>query len=512
MKFLTLKKTQKLPKKLSYPFVILRQGDWDDYGYKTTFDVSIHLSTIETIEPGVIKILKFDQTGGFTPMPKGEFSKLNKEYCSLGNGLEYYEEIFKLGKPIGEAYLKALGDVVWSDTKRAKFEDLQGFKASLLRFSGSERVIDDARRLLKKRTPIIRHRRRGFRIRLKTRLSPNSKTVIADFNFLKKGNLPNRVNALIGYNGTGKTKLLSNLAMVASQYGFESAEDSFTSSAGRFVVNKPPIHRVIVISYSAFDTFVIPNEEEAERVGYIYCGLRTLVPPIDGRRRPPVYSLKSPQEIELDFLKALRLVIALKRQEILTSALKPLLNDTSFKRIGLTVLMTEFDEADMIEFFNALSSGHKIVVKIIIELIAYLEGIKPTLVLVDEPETHLHPPLVASLLKSIRESLEELNGFAIIATHSPVVLQEMPSRYVRIIRRIEDSTSIVTPKIETFGESIGTITHHVFGLDDSETNWHETLEEMGKKNSLEEIEELLGKSLGFAARSYLTSLSETSES
>jgi len=511
MKFLVIKRTQKAPKKLPFPCVILRRSDWDDYGYKTTFDVSIHLSPDDTLEPGPIKIMHEEQEGGYTPMPEGVFTRLPIEYCSLGNGLEYYEKIYKMGKTKRESYLKALGDVAWSDTRASKFEDLQGFKVSLLRFSGSERIIADARKLLKKRKPAVRQKRRGFRIRFKTRLAHRTKPILADFSFVKRGNLPNRVNALIGYNGTGKTKLLSNLAMVASQYGFESAEDSFTNSAGRFVVTKPPVHRVIVISYSAFDTFVIPDADEAERVGYIYCGLRMLVQPLDGKPRTPVYALKNPEAIELDFIEALKRVINLGRQQILTDVLKPLLTDSSFKRIGLTVLLQDFDEDEMVVFFNNLSSGHKIVVKIIIELVAYLEGTEPTLVLIDEPETHLHPPLVASLLQSLRESLEALNGFAIIATHSPVVLQETPSRYVNIIRRFNKSTTIESPKIETFGESIGTITHHVFTLDDSETDWHETLEDMAKKHNLEEIENLLGRPLGFAARSYVASLLEFSE-
>jgi predicted ATP-binding protein involved in virulence len=185
--------------------------------------------------------------------------------------------------------------------------------------------------------------------------------------------------------------------------------------------------------------------------------------------------------------------------------MRPLLNDASFQRIGLVGLFARYSEEEFTEFFRALSSGHKIVVKIILELIAYLEGEEPTLVLIDEPETHLHPPLTAAFLRSVRECLETLNGFAVIATHSPVVLQELPSRYVRVLRRVGNRASMESPEIETFGEAIGSITQHVFNLDDGSTDWHATLKALAENHSLKEIEELFGGDLGFAARSFVAS-------
>ena len=47
------------------------------------------------------------------------------------------------------------------------------------------------------------------------------------------------------------------------------------------------------------------------------------------------------------------------------------------------------------------------------------------LVLIDEPECHLHPPLLASFIQCLSYLLRERNAIAIIATHSPVVLQEV---------------------------------------------------------------------------------------
>jgi predicted ATP-dependent endonuclease of OLD family len=75
------------------------------------------------------------------------------------------------------------------------------------------------------------------------------------------------------------------------------------------------------------------------------------------------------------------------------------------------------------EIFNKLSSGHKIVLLTITRLVETVE--EKTLVMLDEPESHLHPPLLSAFIRALSELLILRNGVAIIATHSPVILQEL---------------------------------------------------------------------------------------
>ncbi|MEK5757114.1 AAA family ATPase, partial [Acinetobacter variabilis] len=77
------------------------------------------------------------------------------------------------------------------------------------------------------------------------------------------------------------------------------------------------------------------------------------------------------------------------------------------------------------KLFGQLSSGHKIVLLILTRLVETVD--EATLVLIDEPESHLHPPLLSAFMSALTELLEDRNGVAIIATHSPVVVQEVPS-------------------------------------------------------------------------------------
>ena len=511
MKFYLINNTTSVPSKAKFPYATLHWNNWDDYGYQTSFEVIVHLTSDEIIELGRVKILRREQDGGKTPLREKSFETLDSSYCSLGHGLDYYENIVKFGDKLSREYLVGVRDVAFDDTIRAEFEDLEGYKVSLLRFSGAERLIENAARLFASSGKPHFQKRRGFSLKFKTTFTPDGRPVIAEFNFNRRGKLPNRINALIGYNGTGKTKLLSNLAIVASEYGYDTKEDFIRKVAGRFIDTKPPIVRVIVVSYSAFDMFVIPDEEEAERVGYVYCGLRMNVHDIHGRERDLVYTLKSPAAVERDFINACTRISHQDRNGEFSAALVPLLNDSSFRRIGVSGLLDWRDDDEVIELFRSLSSGHKIVLKIVVELTAFMDGKEPTLVLIDEPETHLHPPLVATLLRSVRECLDQLNGFAIVATHSPVVLQELPSQYVRVLRRVSNRAKFQRPDIETFGESIGRITEHVFNLDDSTTDWHQTLTDLAKDMSLEEINDLFERRLGFAARSFVASTCASDE-
>jgi predicted ATP-dependent endonuclease of OLD family len=83
------------------------------------------------------------------------------------------------------------------------------------------------------------------------------------------------------------------------------------------------------------------------------------------------------------------------------------------------------------ELFGALSTGHKIVLLTITRLVETVD--ERSIVLFDEPEAHLHPPLLSALIRALSELLISRNGVAIVATHSPVVLQEVPRTCVSIL-------------------------------------------------------------------------------
>ena len=58
---------------------------------------------------------------------------------------------------------------------------------------------------------------------------------------------------------------------------------------------------------------------------------------------PPVYQLRTPKEIEEEFLGALDRVRRSERLDALLEVLKPLLQDPSFLKIGLTQMFAKRD-------------------------------------------------------------------------------------------------------------------------------------------------------------------------
>jgi predicted ATP-dependent endonuclease of OLD family len=154
---------------------------------------------------------------------------------------------------------------------------------------------------------------------------------------------------------------------------------------------------------------------------------------------------------------------------------------------------------------KGMSSGHAIVLLTITRLVATVE--EKTLILMDEPESHLHPPLLSAFIRALADLLIEQNGVAIIATHSPVVLQEIPRTSVWKIYRTGSSVTSKRPDNETFGENVGVLTSEVFSLEVERSGFHQLLaksvENGGDYDSI--IQDYRGH-VGFEGRAILRAL------
>src|SRR5262249_20059802 len=162
------------------------------------------------------------------------------------------------------------------------------------------------------------------------------------------------------------------------------------------------------------------------------------------------------------------------RRERWRAAIETLENDPLFAEAEITTLLDLPDNKwrQVAEnLFRQLSSGHAIVLLTITCLVELVD--ERTLVLFDEPESHLHPPLLSAFIRTLADLLIRRNGVAIIATHSPVVLQEVPRSCVWMLRRTGNVSVAERPTIETFGENVGILTREVFGLEVTTTGFHQ---------------------------------------
>nr|WP_291123601.1 AAA family ATPase [Flavobacterium sp. UBA6046] len=86
-----------------------------------------------------------------------------------------------------------------------------------------------------------------------------------------------------------------------------------------------------------------------------------------------------------------------------------------------------------------------------------------SLILYDEPETHLHPNAIVELMNTIYELVDEFESYCLIATHSPLVIRELFSKNVYVMERNSNVPSARRIGLESFGENLGVLTDEVFG-------------------------------------------------
>lgn len=496
------------------PVFLLRADNWDDFGFKTMYDVSLRTADGEGIELGQVKMLERGQRSGRPNLPS-TFQKLTSEFCSLGQDIEYYETLMNLPPEIRESYLVALRDAAYAPPIEQEFSNEPGWETSLLRFGQALNALSSGRELI--RGNQLSTERLSFQFEWRR----EDAVTKMPFKFDDSEEIPGRCHVLIGYNGVGKTTLLADLALAAS-----SGRDARAAQKDRSVISgeDQTFGAVIAVSYSAFDTFQIPDttsrskdslelsprpESLTAMFGYAYCGLRRQASSKKSKTRvDESFELKSIDEIQAEFANALETAGRRESGGHLVDAFEALSREPSFGNSGvdLATLGSGLDSYGAVDAFAKLSTGHKIVLNIVTQLAANLRT--RSLVLIDEPETHLHPPLVAALLRAIQVLLSAHNSFAVVATHSPVVVQEMPSQYVRMLERYGNSVNLRSPEIETFGENIGSITRHVFSLDSSSTDYQGVLASLAKDYAIDQIANLFANGLSVQGRALVTNYRE----
>lgn len=318
------------------------------------------------------------------------------------------------------------------------------------------------------------------------------------------------MHALIGRNGVGKTTYLNAMVKAVSPYS-DSNASFYTMSPifGRQELDTASYFgKLISVAFSAFDPFDQPPLANETHGGlqYSYIGLTE---PLKAGEASSGKKLKTEEMLHEEFVEALEICFADKnRKNRWEQAVSTLESDDNFADMGLKGLI-ELSGQELKKWalhkIEKMSSGHTIVILSITLLVARVD--EKTLVLFDEPESHLQPPLLSALIRSLGQLLRARNAVAIIATHSPVVLQEIPKSCVWKVFRLRLSSDKMRPDTETFGENVGTLTRDVFKLDVAKSGFHTVLADLVKAGgTYEEILKKLGDNLGYEARGILKAM------
>lgn len=429
---------------------------WNDYSLNSKCDLIYRDENGKNQNLGVLKVIssshdnyseRVDENNryiNFHTILPDIFTELDDSYCSLGQGRDYY---LNLKESFGKKFrsiLYALKDAAFFSDIEDHFEKDYYFKNSLIRKDKAERLLREIKFELSgvKRQDMYRFDYLFSPIFGKDDdIPPNQ----ISFNFEDVSDIPNRICAIIGKNGVGKTQFISKLPQSLTERIVKDFEGSI-----------PTFSKIIALSYSPFDNFK-PSQSSAD-TDYIFCSLRNDSGDLGDSRS-----------------RAIKFGLARKRIQTLGRSLQ-----------WMTILKNFLPESFIAEAFyfdawgapnevnvnidklnsnrKSLSSGQRILLEAVTNIIAYIRF--DSLLLFDEPETHLHPNAIAQLMNTIYNLVNQFKSFCIITTHSPIIVRELLSRNVFVFDREHDHLSIRKIGMESFGANLSDITEEVFGTNE----------------------------------------------
>ena len=414
---------------------------------------------------GKVKILHIDngethQASEITEkhIPAKPFYHLNEKFVSLGQSLDYYLMMTKLfGVNEAKKYLYAINDCAIFPQNLETARSCPNYRSSLIRNDMANSALRLARMAL-----IEPDSAKYFDFDVSFKAPYADEFTKIGFRFNSKLLFPRRVYCLIGKNGVGKTQLLSQLPQLIRKKGAIS-----------------PFAKYLFISTCYSETFSEPKDVDMTTT-YETCGLLDI--------RGKEFLIRSPTTLK----KIISDNIAKIAQEAKENREDP---DYADRVESLqSILKTIFDEElvsglidedhivndDVVNnLCGHLSSGEFTLLYVVSSIVAKIRV--GSLLLFDEPETHLHPNAVSQLISTIHSILERFDSYAVIATHSPIVIREVESNGVLMIRRFGNICKVQKILQQTLGGDLAELTREVFGTEDDQLYYKRKIIQL-KKN------------------------------
>jgi predicted ATPase len=499
--------------------VYLVVDHWDDlFSYRTMYTMFVFDDNGVRHRIGSVKIGQagLQPSGAAPTLPSGAripqlsttFPQLDSvHFFSLGQDEDYYSTLRSLPVHICEFILTALCDCAFDLNIFDRHHRESVMTVSLLRSVRAENVRNRLHRLAHGNAELTRFQ---FQYTLPVpptedgQLAPPPPPPTLTFHVEPNSQPPTNVHVLVGRNGAGKTRCIQTLVNSVLERQSDSAPPGLLQRLGDNQ-NQWDFAGLVSVSFSAFDEFDAPPSAAKLKLRTGFVGLRASKV-VDEQ---VLDALKTKDELAKDFVDSFSVCRDEPRRTRWLRAVRTLSTDPLFDEVEVHRLLqldAEGWEGTVAHFFKKLSSGHAIVLLTITRLVELVD--QNTLVVLDEPEGHLHPPLLSAFVRAVSDLLVSRNGVALISTHSPVVLQEVPMSCVWMLRRSRTKATIERPSMETFGESAGVLTREVFGLEVSNSGFHQMVAAVANQpgSTFERIVSTFSDQLGSEAKVLARSL------
>ena len=457
-----------------YPCFVLNFNDgWNDYTYKNWFGLIFFAEEDDYTNLGELKLMT--TKGAVMEMIPETFERLDDSFCSVGLDCYYYHRLRNYFSTEDCLFvLSILHDCALNVHTFEAFKGTPEFQTSLYREEDSKRAIREGRFII---YDVSLQDAYAYGYNYHAPYSQIEDHVTRwEVPFLYEPKPFQRVAGIIGENGTGKTELF--LELIREMTGNES-KGNFEKS--------PLFSSVTAISTTPYDGY---EEIESRRwdMPYVACSLEQnpketvarLEEGIGKILNQGLFSGRSMLSIYEDFLEKL---------------LGPVFFNTIFNLPNGTADLEldekpELDKEKLEKEVPLLSSGQLHLLTLITHICANVHY--DSLFLIDEPEVHLHPRAIMQFFYHLESLLRRFQSYAVIATHSPLVIREIPGNLVSVIKRMDGNVALIENiGMETFGEDVTLLYRQIFGYDESESCFRLTVKKMAQTKTFEEIVEKL---------------------
>ena len=451
-----------------YPcFILVFNWDWTDYEYHTWFCLFYFASEADRRMIGELKLMNSEQDNTMDALPEEFDEPLDDSFCSLGIKTDYYIGLRQELK--NEQLIKEvqhyLCDCTFEPAIYDQHRDERIFNVSLMRDLSAMDALQEGQSLAMGIEPDEMY---SFSY---TYHPKYDNSLYADW----KVHIPYkplkfmRTFGIIGINGVGKTQILSSFItdLLAQKV------DNFKSL--------PHFKNIIVICSTPFDSYPIEKQDTREIVYRLCCLEQDKTLTLDGIKQNLNRIMKQPT---VEHVSMLTVWVDLIREYV----------DSAF--VDHVVILKR--DADGSEYYdingddlgsnvNILSSGQLHILSLVTYICANIHY--RSLLFIDEPEVHLHPHITMEFMAMLSGLLSVFKSYAIIATHTPLVVREMAGKNVFLMQKMQDGIPQIAPVgFETLGEDVGTLYRNLFGYDEQSSYFKKMVDKLcDRGKSYEEI-------------------------
>lgn len=517
------------PRPLAGQVVIKQSGDWNDFGYNIHATYELCLFDNQTFLEGELLV-------GF--LPKTDLEDIGKEHAELLGNIdkalkqqsygddfiffthfpnlqEYRKVVLNLGVKNTELLLKSLNNVLIYE----KFSSPKGlydiviesnvFSRAFMRHSESFFAFHNADSIIKG-IEFEDYSAISNSFSLEFKLNGFINTHKVNFNFDSEALIPSRISVLIGKNGLGKSQSLNKLCRALLKRPEPDTTAIFTNDS---TLTPPMINRLLALVSPGEARSTFPGEyANSQKLFYRKIDLNSS----SGTNNKTIGELfeqllRSDSYIRENYRIDIFKDTLSKAIDISSLYLK--VTDTNYIPVEKLSFVDGFTEhglktAELVKSckqpvvkvaddYYPLSSGQLTFFQFALQCCLYIEN--GTLIVLDEPETHMHPDFIGEFVELLDYLLEHTGSFAVIATHSPYFVREVGRKQVHIFSaNAPGIIDISIPRLRTFGADVESISQFVFN-EDVENRLTEKIFKKLKGRTFNSVEEELGDELSLGA-------------